>query len=525
MNTRSLPWTIGLVALAALGAPACKRAGSDVPLAKKTLLADEAADDGTIPNVPVPAEGGAKLLALRADVPVLERPKKDAPVIGALRFGAAVARAAEPFKRTNECEGGYYPVRPRGFVCADAGVALDAEGDLVKPPAAEQALPYRYAVATTATPLYARVPTVTEQIENEPSLERHLGKLAKAAPKTLKAGANDVPLDERAVPTGVALLAKSAQGLGADGKRTSASYFDASLDATPPIVPERQSGPPVAMVLRKGSGVALVGVTTLTGPSGPRRFGITPDANLVPLDRVDPALGSTWHGVDLTKEKGLPIGFVLRHEVCPYALSKAKARRLEDDEVERRSHVYLTGRFRTVDNVRYEETEDGVWFREKDLIKVVKRTKFPDFVSEGSKWIDVSIALQTMTLYEGKKPVYTTLISSGKDMLGDPATTASTQLGVFTLQKKAITLPLDAREVEQAYDVQHAPWGLELAPGVAIVGSYWSDPGGEARMFHNIAVNPVDAHRVFVWAGPEVPTGFRWIAPRADETITVSVRK
>lgn len=523
MKKPSLTWT--LLALVAFGAPACKRASGDIALAKKAALADEAADDGTVPNVPMPAENGPKLVALRADVPVLERPKKDAPAVGALRFGGAVARAAEPFKRTTECEGGYYPVRPRGFVCADASVSLDGTGELVKAPNVDQALPYRYATAVTATPLYARVPSLTEQIENEPSLERHLAKLGKSSPKGLKAGANDVPLDERAVPSGVATLAKTSQGVAADGKRTTASYFDASLEMSPPSIAERQAGPPVAMVLRKGSGVAIVGVTSVAGPSGPRRFGITPDANLIPLDRVEPALGSTWHGVDLTKEKGLPLGFVLRHEVCPYALSKAKARRLEDDEVDRRSHVFLTGRFRTVDNVRYEETEEGVWFREKDLIKVIKRSKFPDFVKEGSKWVDVSVALQTMTLYEGKKPVYTTMISTGKDMLGDPATSASTQLGVFTVQKKAITLPLDSREVEQAYDVQHAPYALEFAPGFAITGSYWSDPGGEARMFHNVAVNPVDAHRLYAWAGPEVPSGFRWIAPKADETITINVRK
>ncbi|NUP13655.1 MAG: L,D-transpeptidase [Polyangiaceae bacterium] len=510
-----------LLLLLAGGAVACKGAKADVSLSKS--IGNEA-DEVDIEKIPVPAENGPKLVAKKADVPVLERPRKDAPVVGALRYGAAVARADKPVKRTPECDGGYYPVRPRGFVCADASVGLDATSTLPAPDTS-RALPYRYATVKSATPLYARMPTVDEQVESEPGIEKHLAKAAKAAPPSLRAGSNDVPVDERGVPTGRAVIAKSGIGVGADGKRTAASYFDFGGPTTVPSSDERASGAVVAMVLRRGSGVALVGSASGEGPAGSRAFGVTPDGFFVPIDRVDPALGSTFHGVDLTKEKGLPIGFVLRHEVAPYTLGKGKAERLDDEELERRSHVFLTGRFRTVDGVRYEEAEDGVWLRDKDLLKVVKRSKFPDFVTEGKKWLDVSLALQTMTLYEGKKPVYATLMSSGKDMVGDPATSASTQQGTFTVLRKSTTATLDPKELDQAYDVLDAPYAIEFAPGFAITGTYWSDPVGEARSFHNVALTPIDARRVFAWAGADVPDGFRWFVPREDEAITVHVRK
>jgi hypothetical protein len=110
-------------------------------------------------------------------------------------------------------------------------------------------------------------------------------------------------------------------------------------------------------------------------------------------------------------------------------------------------------------------------------------------------------------------------------MLGDPATTESTVQGTFTVVRKATSWKLDPQEVEGAYDVLDAPYVLEFAPGFAITGSYWSDPAGEARSFHNVTASPIDARRVFTWAGAEVPTGFRWFAPKPDETITVHVRK
>src|SRR5262245_3924896 len=122
-NMRTAAGTLALAFVSLLAAPACKRASADPALSKTAKPAPEK-DEG-IPNVPVPAEGGPRLWALRSDVPVLEKPKKDARTLGALRFGGSVARAEKAYKETEECPGGYYPVRPRGFVCAGADVSLD----------------------------------------------------------------------------------------------------------------------------------------------------------------------------------------------------------------------------------------------------------------------------------------------------------------------------------------------------------------------------------------------------------------
>jgi hypothetical protein len=509
--------TLGLVGLSILGAAACKGANVDASLSKPA----PAPEQEGIPNVPVPPEDGPRLHARRGDVAVLEAPADGARAIGALRFGASVARAAEPYKTTSGCEGGYYPVRPRGFVCASADVSLEG-GPHVATPASDRALPYRYGTVRSATPLYARLPTPGEQLENEPDLGRHLPRASKDTGRSLRPGANDVPLDDHGVAAGPAVIARNGEGVDAEGRRTRESFFSV-LSAAPP--PGDPASPPVAAVLRRGSGVAVAATFDAQGPEGPRRFAMTPDGRYVAVDRLEPALGSVWHGVDLTKDRGLPLGFVLRHETCPYELARGKAKRLEDEEVERRHAVFLTGRFRTVDAIRYEEVEEGRWYRDKDLIKVVKRSKFPDFVQADTKWVDVSLALQTMTLYEGKKAIYATLVSSGQELIGDPTTTASTAMGTFKIERKAFGSSLDPREVGQAFDVFDAPWTIEFSPGFAFVGSYWSDPGGEARQFHNVALTPIDARRLFVWAGPEIPTGWRWIAPADGEQIVVHVRK
>ncbi len=494
----------------------CKGASPDVALSKKAV----ASDDEAAANVPVPSADGPRLVALRPGIAVFDRASKSGQQLGALRLGGAVARAVEPYKVTESCPGGWYPVRPRGLVCADETTSLLPAFTLPAPDAS-QALPHRYARLRTGTPLYTRIPTPDEQLENEPDLEKTLAKAKMDKPVT-RAGSNDLPLDEHGNVDGLPVIKVGAPGVGPDGRRSDASYFAFPLQGMAPPPP---AGPVVSRPLRKGSGLAVIGTIPATGPNGTRMFGVTVEGGYVPVDRLEPALGSTFAGVDLTKDKSLPVAFVLRHEVSPYEMKGGKAVRVEDEEIDRRASLFLTGRFRTIDAIRYDEAEDGKWYRGKDLIKVVKRSKVPDFVTDGVKWVDVSLALQTMTLYEGKKPVFTTLVSSGADVLGDPATSAATLQGTYKITRKALSQALDPLEVQSAHEVLDAPWYLEYAPGFAFVGSFWSDPFGEARGHHDIALSPVDARRLFQWAGPDVPEGWSWFAPSADETITVNVRK
>lgn len=506
-----------MLCLALVAAVGCKGAKAEVKLSKQA----SAVNDDVIPNVPVPAENGPRLFAVRAGAKIVDRPSPKGEELGELLLGGSVARSTEPFVKRDSCPKGYYPVRPRGFVCLDEKTSLDAAPPIA-PPAVDRALPYRFGRTTSPTPVYARMPSLEEQGENEPGLEKHLAKPPKSD-EAMTSGANDVPVDDHAIVSGPPVISKTAEGVGPDGKRTRAAFFEFGGGTPAPQLAERFSGPVVLMVIKKGSGVPLVGSTTAEGPMGPRHFGILPDGSLIPIDRLEPALGSTWHGAEL-KDVALPVGFVLKHETTPFSVSDGKATKLDDEEVERRSMVKLTNKFRMIDGVRYEEAEGGKFFRDKDLIKIVKRSKFPDFVKGDTKWVDVGLALQTMVLYEGKKPVYATLISSGQDVIGDPATSASTLQGTFKITRKTLWSSVDSKEVHDAFDVLGAPYAIEFSPGFSLRSAYWSDNAGEARSFHDVFMTPVDAHRLFAWAGPEVPQGWLSVAPKDDETI-VYVRK
>lgn len=488
---------------------------------------DEAADeepevDG-IPNVPVPAADGPKLYIIDDLVVVRDRPAFRGKPLGTLRAGAAIARAAEPYSRRG-CEGGWYPIRPSGFVCAGPKATTD-EGELQSralstPAAMDQPLPYRYArVRRGGAVAYGTLPTREQQVEAEPELGSHAGP----EPKRLGAASNDVPLTPDGFPAGVPVVAPDGDGVGADGYRDTESFFqfpgtERLEEGTALLVNSQAAGE--NRVLRRGSGVPIVGSFTAGGSEDGRRFGITPAGRFVPIDRLKPALGTTWHGVDL-REAGLPLSFALR-SVRSYEMDGATARN-GDTHFEQGEAILLDGKFRTVRGVRYYFTRDEQWVRHKDLILINKRHKFPDWATADQKWLDISLGNQTLVAWEGHKPVYATLISSGKDRLGEPETGPSTMRGVFRLRSKFVTRGIDDREVGQKFTVLEVPWVAEFEEGFALTASYWTRRFGEAQGYHNVALPPVDAHLIWQWMDPLVPHGWHsvFIDPQSAGSNTI----
>lgn len=484
------------------------------------------ADDLTVPQVPMPAADGPQLFVLRGGTIVRDRPSPSGKVLGTLRAGAQVARAADAYSK-RKCAGGWYPIRPRGFVCAGGDASLEDNNPIAKllrqGPAMDRALPYRYArVNRSAGVLYHGVPSADEQQLAEP--KRKPRRTTPARPLGL--AANDVPLSEDYLPTGLPFVAPGNDGVGNDGRRSVASFFNfTKATGNPSLASGLRLLPPSAhnqtsRVLKRKSGLAVVASIRVGSGQSARAFGLTADGSLVGLDRLRPMLGSTRHGYSIAKGK-LPVGFALgRRGLTGYALSPGKFSRT-DDELEPGQVIPLSGTFRTVNRVRFFKTIEGSWVRHRDIIMAPRRNKFPEFAQPGQKWLDISLANQTLVAYEGKKALFATLISSGQQRLGDPAKgEPATKQGVFKVRRKAVSMALDPRETQQAFSIAHAPWVLEFEEGFAITGSYWQSQFGEAQNFHNITLAPVDAHWLWHWAGPELPQGWHSIqATKGSDTV------
>lgn len=580
-----------LLCVTALSGVACRKsadagASTDANAAPEVSAAGAAATsaaDAAGQAGPPPAEPPSNKPLLGATsfvTTVYKEPRNTSKKLGYLRVGARVARAAEP-AGTEGCPGGWYAIEPHGFVCVGEDATLDLDDPILKAagpgPNLRTALPYRYGFVRAVLPLYLRVPTAEEQFKSEFKLKEHLEWFEenKATVQRVILGANDVAIDERGVPLrhkrlGELGLAKNSLELG------EGALFGGEGENDP--IPFWLEGgkrhirnisdfkvPDYAVFAdraRRFTGLAFIG----SFPTGPeslnRRFAITTDLRLAPTTKVKPDTGSPWHGVELTDDFTLPLAFVRTRNAHDYELVGDKA--VPGKELPHREIIPLTGRMRRIEGVRYYRTRDGRYVSQLDVGLAVEPSRWPVVAEKGEKWIDVSIRHQTLVLWEGKRPVYATLVSTGQAGMGDPKTTTATVRGIFRIRNKHITATMDSNESssvggraatassgapggksekggssktagagdggqkgpprkgdgeygvtrrrgEGTYMLRDVPYIQYFESGYALHAAYWHDVFGTPRSHGCINLSPVDAHRVFLWTEPQVPPGWHAI--------------
>ncbi len=522
LRLRSLP-ALSLAALSCL-LPACKGSADDPGLAKlKPENGGIVVEKDDWSHVPVPPPDGPKLAPVAMTVPVRAKPSAAAPIIGYLRAGARVPRSERPVTQ-RECPEGWYAVRPIGFVCAgpDATIkldhpiarAIDVEPDRRAP------MPYKYAFLRSIAPNYLRIPNKAEQFEYEMRLERHLRNWQKLHEQwdALDVGANDVPLDEK--------------GLAIGGIPEHARPMDLSVrfgghgdDRVPwwlsgaRRIPNVSSfkAPPYAVIadrMKRHAGVALIGTFVAGEEAQNRRFAISTDLRLLPADKLKADSGSPFHGYDVTK-LGLPVAFTRKEGVRFYRLEAGSFR--EDTDAERRQFVALSGSVRNFGDERMVETRDGRWLKSAELRTVAKQSGLPPWARKGTRWIDISILNQTLTLWEGDRPVYVTLVSTGRDGLGQPGKTLSTPTGQFRIYQKHVTTTMDSEVSDHEFELRDVPWVMYFKGGYALHGAYWHDDFGRSRSHGCVNLAPIDARYVFFWTSPQVPD--HWHAAYAGDPL------
>lgn len=429
---------------------------------------------------PPPPPDAPKLGAIALKAFIYEKPAKGSRKLGYLRLGAQVARGESP-AGTEGCASGWYSIHPRGYVCvSDEDATLNLGHPLLKAaalrPDVTKPMPYRYGFVRAHAPLYLRVPAGPEQFQAEYGLEEHLQWWKTEGQKAQQAalGANDVPLDARGVPVKGGVLGSLAPKTT---DLTEAQLFAAQTDTDPMPFWLTDSGdrsvpnisgfkvPPAAIFanrVRRHTGLAFIGSFT-TGPEkGYRRFAITTDLRIVPTSKVKPDAASAFHGFELGPEHTLPFGLV-RKDTTVFSVSKSRAQKGE--AITRMAIVKPTGNTKTVKGTLYREIEGGKWLKGTDLGIVATPKDLPPVAHKGEKWVDVSIENQVLVLYEGTKPVYVTLVSTGQDGLEDHRTSKATIRGTFRIQNKHVTTTMDSNESPKAPGEDHVEKDLSNETG------------------------------------------------------------
>jgi lipoprotein-anchoring transpeptidase ErfK/SrfK len=134
------------------------------------------------------------------------------------------------------------------------------------------------------------------------------------------------------------------------------------------------------------------------------------------------------------------------------------------------------------------------------------------------KTIQISIADQRLTCFEGDQAVFTTRIASGVYGTGTP-------LGEFRILYQRHTQRMIGGTGDDRYDLPGVAFPVYFTwSGVAIHGTYWHNDYGRRHSHGCVNVTNEAARWVFRWAEPQVPYSEHTLhSPRGEGTRVVVV--
>jgi lipoprotein-anchoring transpeptidase ErfK/SrfK len=271
-----------------------------------------------------------------------------------------------------------------------------------------------------------------------------------------------------------------------------------------------------AMQLEPGFAVAITAERTLDGA----RYGRTNHNLWVPMRDLGPARSFAFQGETLPADAtSIPIAWIVSDHARVFskpnalAITSATKARFELvpvlEEVESNRRTFL-------------RIGENAWIAGKDARHPAVVDPPPEVdQAAGERWIDVDIATQTLVAYEGKRPVFATIVSTGKGREGTPQATPK---GTHRIWIKLLTSDMDNLEDENAaryFRIENVPWVQYFSKGVGLHGAFWHRSFGQVRSHGCVNLAPLDAQRLFWWTGPHVPAGWTAVFPTKPEPGTI----
>ena len=410
--------------------------------------------------------------------------------LGYMRRGAKAPVNPIPVRKNKNCAEGWFQLIDGGYVCGRYAT-LDLSHPkfkLNRPPDPNGPLPYTYGInGSNGTPLYREVPSREQRREHEPWLTK---------PKKKKA--NDDTEDDA--------------GLGEEqAANEKLPWYLRDHDASaPPQVTleelEEDDDSIVAKRMVKGFYLSIDERFTANGST----WWTTVDGMVAPADRVWLAKPpSDYRGVWIGRDRDgnhidkLPVGFVISRNAHKWKLSDDKRSASQSGSVPRLTIVGLTGTSTSIKGKTYEETTEGWWLALGEGTKT-EPGPLPEKLGSNEKWIDVNLERQTLVAFVGEKPVFATVVSSGRKDHETPP-------GTFRIREKHISATMDGNADTAAdgpYSIQDVPYIQYFNGGYALHGAFWHQEFGRVKSHGCVNLAPWDARDLFHWSDPQLPEGW-----------------
>jgi hypothetical protein len=277
------------------------------------------------------------------------------------------------------------------------------------------------------------------------------------------------------------------------------------------------------MQLQPGFAVAIVAERTIDGA----HYGRTEHGLWVPMRDLGPVRSFTFKGEEIPSFQGdlIPVAWVVADRArvlakpAPGALVSATKSRFDAVPVlERVEGLCNDGVPCRGPSGRFLRIGEGAWISAGDVRHPSLSEPPPEVdAASGEHWIDVDLETQTLVAYEGRRPVFATIVSTGK---GKPGTPLATPKGTHRVWIKLLTSDMDNLEDENAaryYRMEDVPWVQYFSKGVGLHGAFWHRSFGQVRSHGCVNLTPLDAERLFWWTAPHMPAGWTAAFPTVHE--------
>lgn len=264
-------------------------------------------------------------------------------------------------------------------------------------------------------------------------------------------------------------------------------------------VPDSQLGP--------GFIVAVVNEKVL----GEERVAYTTNNLWIPLADLVPIRSSNFSGARGTGRELGKVAWMTGNGRFAYAAPfKKRTRRLE-----RLQQVNVEETLR-VQGVAWLRTDQGDWVRASDA----RRPGFvtpPQDVQPDERWIDIDTQSQTLMAYEGTKPVFATLVSTGKGAAGSATRTPLGEHRVWVKLASTDMTNLEDPTASRHYAIEAVPWVQFFKAGYGLHAAFWHESFGSPRSQGCVNLSPLDAAFLFEWTKPRLFSGWHAVHPLPDE--------
>jgi lipoprotein-anchoring transpeptidase ErfK/SrfK len=420
------------------------------------------------PRAKVPAPGAA-VGSLSWGTWIQPAPRGGALPLGSIRVGGSLPLlSSEKLPGHGKCSA-FVQVKG-GFVCAGRRATLDMESPWMKAGVwtepAPGVMPYQYALSVGA-------PMLSKPLPPEKMVWK-TGKRERPKMKGWDAGHDELAELEPIEPNG------PIPDFLRDGGQVPTPW-----------------GEPEGVFFKKFSAGNMIAYTRAFEAFG-EVWVLTTDMKVMPARGLKRFRVSRFRGVELGSGVELPLAW-MRKAPRPKWKKGASGFEKSGESWPLRGWVALTGGEETQEKRRFLATrEPGVYIEKSDATVVEAREKPPWEVKGTGKWIHVRVNRGTLTLYEGAKPVFTTLISPGK--------TNATPYGRYFVESKHHYSSMSTGSSD--FWIADVPWTIYFKRPYAIHTAYWHEDFGERKSGGCINLSPLDARRTFDWVAPELPAGW-----------------